>query len=200
MKYYTEELKSPLWQKKRLEIMQRDNWTCQICKSTDIELNVHHSIYRKGLKPWEYENSDLITLCRDCHKRMHMPEYLQEGKIYFDDSKDIPKGYVIYKVYNNCVYVFGFDYGNTGALVFDVFKIEDFLSRCLIENDVFEKYNEDDSFAYNLANSINTIIKGLVERYCIYCVSESMIDYRKANLVALKLSENEIVQEYIKNL
>ena len=28
---YSEQLKSPKWQKKRLEIMQRDKFTCQLC-------------------------------------------------------------------------------------------------------------------------------------------------------------------------
>ncbi len=64
---YSEQLKSPMWQKKRLEIMQRDNFTCQDCGDTESQLQVHHKAYVFGNKVWEYENSDLITLCEDCH-------------------------------------------------------------------------------------------------------------------------------------
>ena len=67
-KTYAELLKDPRWQKKRLEIMQRDNFTCQHCGATDKELQVHHRLYRKNAKPWEYDNDELITLCKRCHE------------------------------------------------------------------------------------------------------------------------------------
>lgn len=65
---YAEMLRNPLWQKKRLEIMQRDDFTCQHCGSKERELQVHHRIYHKGAKPWEYEDNELITLCDRCHE------------------------------------------------------------------------------------------------------------------------------------
>lgn len=65
---YAEMLKDPRWQKKRLKIMQRDNFTCQHCGSMDKSLQVHHLIYHKDYKPWEYESSELITLCSKCHE------------------------------------------------------------------------------------------------------------------------------------
>ena len=64
---YSDSLKDPRWQKKRLEILNRDDWTCQICGSKDKMLHVHHISYVKGRKPWEYENDLLITLCEKCH-------------------------------------------------------------------------------------------------------------------------------------
>jgi len=45
MSKYFEKFKDPRWQKKRLEIMERDQWTCQDCGSTDRSLNVHHMRY-----------------------------------------------------------------------------------------------------------------------------------------------------------
>lgn len=68
---YKEQIKSPKWQKRRLEILQRDNFTCQICGDTKSELNVHHLHYEKGKKIWEYPDSDLITLCQVCHEAEH---------------------------------------------------------------------------------------------------------------------------------
>lgn len=65
---YYEKLKDPRWQKKRLEVFQRDNWACKCCGSEDRPLHVHHLFYFKDKEPWEIHNGFLITLCEDCHK------------------------------------------------------------------------------------------------------------------------------------
>jgi 5-methylcytosine-specific restriction endonuclease McrA len=71
--------KHPLWQKKRLEIMQRDEFVCTSCGSGDNTLNVHHlTPYKKGAKPWEYENDELVTICEECHK--YISETIDECK------------------------------------------------------------------------------------------------------------------------
>jgi hypothetical protein len=64
---YSEKLLDPRWQRKRLEILSRDNFTCQICQSTTKTLHVHHKKYEYGKDPWEVEDIFLITLCKDCH-------------------------------------------------------------------------------------------------------------------------------------
>ena len=69
---YPELLKHPLWQRKRLEIMQRDDFTCQSCGETESILNVHHKKYRANRKPWEYKDDNFITLCEDCHENMEI--------------------------------------------------------------------------------------------------------------------------------
>lgn len=68
---YNEQIKSPHWQKRRLQILQRDNFTCQICGSTGKTLHVHHLCYRKDAKIWDYPDNTLITLCEDCHRMEH---------------------------------------------------------------------------------------------------------------------------------
>jgi hypothetical protein len=68
---YSEKLKDPRWQKKRLEIMQRDQWKCRRCKDDTKPLNVHHLRYLAGQEPWEYADVLLVTLCEDCHAREH---------------------------------------------------------------------------------------------------------------------------------
>lgn len=64
---YERKLTSPFWQKKRLEIMQRDEFACRFCGDKTNELHVHHAIYLPGLQPWEYEDQHLLTLCHVCH-------------------------------------------------------------------------------------------------------------------------------------
>ena len=70
MKTYSEKLRSPAWQKKRLEILERDGWKCVICHNGDRELQVHHVVYRK-IEPQGYPNYCYQTLCVDCHQIRH---------------------------------------------------------------------------------------------------------------------------------
>ena len=72
MSSYTEQYKDPRWQKKRLEIMDRDGFACCHCRDKQTTLNVHHSFYEKGRKIWDYEASYLVTLCEDCHGKFHL--------------------------------------------------------------------------------------------------------------------------------
>lgn len=64
---YAEQLKSPKWQKLRLEVLQHDNFTCKMCGATDKQLHVHHGAYISGYKVWDYEPWLLHTLCNECH-------------------------------------------------------------------------------------------------------------------------------------
>lgn len=68
---FSEQIKHPKWQKRRLEIMELAGFKCQECGSDSIELNVHHKIYNKKLKYWEYSDLGLVCLCSDCHKNHH---------------------------------------------------------------------------------------------------------------------------------
>jgi hypothetical protein len=82
---YLEKLKDPRWQKKRLEILQRDGWACVVCNRTDKNLQVHHNWYVKGASPWEYSSSQLCTLCQACHEKAteiqdNLKEYLSKMK------------------------------------------------------------------------------------------------------------------------
>lgn len=68
---YADDLRHPKWQRKRLEVMQAADWRCSSCSSEDRTLHVHHRRYVKGRKPWEYDNTDLISLCEECHTLFH---------------------------------------------------------------------------------------------------------------------------------
>ncbi len=76
--YYSDKLKDPRWQKKRLEIFERDDFRCTFCDDKEQTLHVHHLQYN-GL-PWDTPNEFLITLCEDCHNDEHFgrPEIEKE--------------------------------------------------------------------------------------------------------------------------
>jgi hypothetical protein len=65
---YSEKLRDPRWQRKRLEILSRDEFACRKCHDNETTLNVHHTFYQSGLNPWEYPDESLFTLCEDCHE------------------------------------------------------------------------------------------------------------------------------------
>lgn len=73
-KTYSELLSDPRWQKKRLEVMERDNFTCQHCGCTDRKLNIHHKYYMDKHNPWDYPLNAFITLCDKCHHNEHNDE------------------------------------------------------------------------------------------------------------------------------
>lgn len=62
---YDKKLLDPRWQKKRLEILNRDNFTCDYCGDKESTLHVHHITYHG--EPWEADDSMLQTVCKDCH-------------------------------------------------------------------------------------------------------------------------------------
>jgi hypothetical protein len=64
---YTELLRSPHWQRKRLEAMQRDDFRCRFCGDKESTLNVHHVLYLPGRNPWDYDDEHLVTVCEKCH-------------------------------------------------------------------------------------------------------------------------------------
>ena len=66
-KKYLEKLKDPRWQKIRLEVFERDAWTCQRCYDTETTLNIHHRYYKDNTEPWDYPLESLVSLCENCH-------------------------------------------------------------------------------------------------------------------------------------
>ena len=62
-------LLSPEWRKLRNRTLERDGYKCQNkrCGSSE-NLEVHHLTYKRLYKE---RLSDLITLCRSCHKKEH---------------------------------------------------------------------------------------------------------------------------------
>lgn len=91
---YLQKLKDPRWQKKRLQILERDEWKCRLCESEHTTLHVHHLAYRKGADPWDYTKESLVTLCESCHEWEHecrteaenqLLSALRNNGVLFDD-------------------------------------------------------------------------------------------------------------------
>ena len=70
-KNWLNQYKRPEWQKKRLEIMERDGWKCLNCETKQAMLSVHHQWYEKGKEMWEYPDNCYRTLCSECHEYEH---------------------------------------------------------------------------------------------------------------------------------
>lgn len=66
---YKTQIRTSQWQRKRLEIMQRDDFKCRICTS-DGFLNVHHLYYLPNVVIWDYDSEGIITLCQECHEKI----------------------------------------------------------------------------------------------------------------------------------
>lgn len=68
---YQEQIKHPEWQKKRLEVLEANSFTCEDCGATEKQLHVHHPYYKKFALIWEYDVSELMCLCNECHENYH---------------------------------------------------------------------------------------------------------------------------------
>jgi len=79
---YSEMLKDPLWQRKRLEILERDDFKCKKCGNGKDTLHIHHRHYITGRKPWDYPENLLVTLCYKCHEEEE--SCVQDGKSIYE--------------------------------------------------------------------------------------------------------------------
>lgn len=86
MSDYSELLKHPMWQKRRLEIMNIAEFKCQMCLVGNSTLHVHHLSYKRGNKPWEYPDENFACLCEKCHNDLHASE--SEAKKTFGSLYD----------------------------------------------------------------------------------------------------------------
>ena len=50
-------------------VLHRDNYTCQCCGKKNTRLEVHHIIYRS--QGGTDDENNLITLCEECHSKVH---------------------------------------------------------------------------------------------------------------------------------
>lgn len=95
---------------RREAILNRDNYTCQVCGKKHTKLEVHHIKYRS--QGGNDNENNLITLCEDCHRDIH------DGKIVLTKKpKKLNLKYATHmsiirsqllKVYPEAIETFGF--------------------------------------------------------------------------------------------
>ena len=88
MSKWASHFKDSRWQKKRLEIMERDEWACRSCGASGegVTLNVHHIHYESGKAPWEYPEHMLVTWCEKCHAAIHDLQHMLLKRICSIDT------------------------------------------------------------------------------------------------------------------
>lgn len=72
---YVKYLHSQEWEEKRIKRIKHDKGRCYTCGTTR-NLNVHHISYKRIFH--EHTRNDLVTLCRSCHRNMHI--FINESK------------------------------------------------------------------------------------------------------------------------
>ena len=78
---YHNYLKSEKWQNIRQEVLQRDNYHCRLCNSTNF-LQIHHISGKHRFKE-ETALYSLMTLCDSCHEKIHR---------YYEQCDTLKKG------------------------------------------------------------------------------------------------------------
>jgi hypothetical protein len=135
-KAYSNQLRDPRWQKKRLEILSRDNFSCQICGNEKETLMVHHRYYIQNREPWDYPENLLVTLCSSCHENEHELEdeandlvrILKSNSFFNSDISELCRWF-------NCL--------NTPPLPYPAHVFVSALVRILNDNARFEKFMSD---------------------------------------------------------
>lgn len=57
------------------EVLYRDNYTCAWCSKNKGRLDVHHLEVWSKTPELRFEKSNLVTLCQQCHKDVHVDGY-----------------------------------------------------------------------------------------------------------------------------
>lgn len=172
-KTYTELLKDPRWQRRKTQILTRDNFTCQLCGDKSTTLHVHHKYYQDGHLPWEYKDDVLVTLCEKCHSLIHanIPTsdiQLKIGDVVYQEHGD-------YEVYG---IVFFIDYASQLVSILTIDSGAGF-SDCVVYYFPFNEINKEVIKADNFFNEDSYLAKSLF--YCFYgllkCNKKVHIDY-----------------------
>ena len=66
--------KTYTWQKMRAQILERDNWECQVCKDKGDygkANTVHHVKHYDKFPELGLTDNNLISVCMNCHNDLH---------------------------------------------------------------------------------------------------------------------------------
>jgi 5-methylcytosine-specific restriction endonuclease McrA len=73
---YLAYMKSPEWDKRRRAALARAFYRCERCGRGNRKLDCHHKTYARFMNE---RASDLMVLCRPCHKRVHFWKWLKKS-------------------------------------------------------------------------------------------------------------------------
>ena len=86
---------SEQYEKWRMAVYRRDHWTCQMCGKKTKQLVAHHIKPFKDYPELRYDVSNGITLCRNCHKKVHgyigKDTRFKKGQVPHNKKLDISK-------------------------------------------------------------------------------------------------------------
>jgi len=68
---YADKLNDPRWIIMSTKAIRRDKFRCQGCGILAEKPEVHHRCYIPSREPWDYDLSDLVTYCPECHRKAH---------------------------------------------------------------------------------------------------------------------------------
>ena len=91
-----EEYQDERWKERAAEIRALDHHQCVMCGAKDVELHVHHLSYPPPpFHIWEAYDTELVTLCKDCHAKIHQstkrPKF-NESRELFDIETGTKQG------------------------------------------------------------------------------------------------------------
>lgn len=70
------------WKRKRLEILRRDHYACQRCRMKGMygrAVIVHHIQHLKDVPELALTDSNLISLCGQCHDEVHPEKHKRKS-------------------------------------------------------------------------------------------------------------------------
>jgi len=184
---YKEQLSDSRWLRKKNEILERDNYTCQKCGATS-HLNVHHLSYEKDKRAWEYPNERLITLCQSCHENEHdIVTYPMIGKFYTYDHSDYWNDMICYYINRkeNRICLFGVDCGGYGTPYITYFSFEEFFNKCRNSRLIFDQ--DKDSYDEYTSRSFYLAYNEIIKKGNLYI--DAFYPYTKEQNIAFTLKE-----------
>lgn len=80
----------PRWQKLAARMKEAYGWACVECGSDSQTIHVHHKQYFKGRRVWEYDEAELVVLCKDCHEKADKHRELVKKLLALESTFGIP--------------------------------------------------------------------------------------------------------------
>ena len=177
---YKDKLKDSRWLAKRQAVLERDSFRCVICGSNN-GLNVHHSAYIYGREPWEYDNKYLVTLCHECHAKLHGKKATKQtyrgGIIFYRALLNDRRGLTA----NDLIY-YSFLVSKSIAIIDGVFSVDGKLNV-----DVMNELISNDPFQFMATFTIDEVSKNTG-------ISKSAVSLCKKRLIDAGLMKGELIK------